>query len=242
MIIVTIVFVLFATATIFLLANIAKHSKFINYKTDYINFQTVYQISLLIFSLCVLLLLYMMDQANFEHFIQIGDISAPAQRVDLLGIPEGENWLSLGMSLTFVITLVTSIVIYLQFKLSKMDIIIVFPYIKWVVFFSLTNSFAEEVIYRAGVIIPLYGKIDNTHIYLLSAILFGIPHYKGLPSGITGVFMAALLGYLLAKSVVETHGFFWAWSIHFLQDVVIIAAALATSLYKTNNNLRTVSE
>jgi hypothetical protein len=36
--------------------------------------------------------------------------------------------------------------------------------------------------------------------------------------------MAGLLGWLLAKSVLETNGIFWAWCIHFLQDIVIFSA------------------
>lgn len=36
--------------------------------------------------------------------------------------------------------------------------------------------------------------------------------------------MAGLLGWLLAKSVVETNGIFWAWFIHFVQDIVIFSA------------------
>jgi uncharacterized protein len=33
--------------------------------------------------------------------------------------------------------------------------------------------------------------------------------------------LAGFLGWLLAKSIVETRGIFWAWFIHFLQDVII---------------------
>jgi hypothetical protein len=45
-----------------------------------------------------------------------------------------------------------------------------------------------------------------------------------MPSGIIGATMAGVLGLVLAKSLYETNGFFWAWSIHFLQDVIIIGA------------------
>jgi hypothetical protein len=31
------------------------------------------------------------------------------------------------------------------------------------------------------------------------------------------------MGWLLAKSMQETHGLFWAWFIHFLQDVWIFS-------------------
>ena len=64
---------------------------------------------------------------------------------------------------------------------------------------------------------------EGTRVMLLiSAILFGIPHLAGMPSGIIGATMAGVLGLVLAKSLYETNGFFWAWTIHFIQDVIII--------------------
>ena len=61
-------------------------------------------------------------------------------------------------------------------------------------------------------------------IFGISGILFGLAHIFGMPSGIIGISLAAILGFVLAKSVFEIQGFFWAWLIHFLQDVVIIGS------------------
>jgi hypothetical protein len=94
----------------------------------------------------------------------------------------------------------------------------------WIVLFSLTNSFGEEAIYRIGIVSPLKDVITPTTVFLISAVLFGIPHFAGMPSGVIGVVMAGVLGFVLAKSVFETQGIFWAWLIHFLQDVVIIGS------------------
>ena len=47
-------------------------------------------------------------------------------------------------------------------------------------------------------------------------------HY-GIPYGVVGVAMAFALGWLLARSMVETRGLFWAWFIHFCQDVIIFS-------------------
>lgn len=66
-------------------------------------------------------------------------------------------------------------------------------------------------------------------IYFLSAILFGVPHLAGMPSGVIGATMAGFLGFVLAKSLHETKGFFWAWVIHFIQDVIIIGALFLLS-------------
>jgi membrane protease YdiL (CAAX protease family) len=61
-------------------------------------------------------------------------------------------------------------------------------------------------------------------IFLISAVIFGLAHIKGMPNGFIGVILAGLLGYILSKSVHETNGIFWAWFIHFLQDVIIIGS------------------
>lgn len=45
-------------------------------------------------------------------------------------------------------------------------------------------------------------------------------------NGVIGILMAGVLGWLMMKSVMETQGIFWAWSIHFLQDVVIFSALI----------------
>jgi membrane protease YdiL (CAAX protease family) len=85
------------------------------------------------------------------------------------------------------------------------------------------------MIYRIGIVSPLKGLLTPTTIFLISATIFGLAHVNGMPSGIIGMSLAGILGFVLAKSVYETNGFFWAWIIHFLQDVVIIG-----SLYLMN--------
>lgn len=65
---------------------------------------------------------------------------------------------------------------------------------------------------------------------MLSGALFGGVHYFGIPGGLIGVALAGFLGWLLAKSITETRGVFWAWSLHFLQDLVIFTAVFATTI------------
>ena len=67
---------------------------------------------------------------------------------------------------------------------------------------------------------------ENKTILLISAALFGVPHYFGTPSGIPGVLMAGFLGWLLALSLIETQGLLVAWALHFVQDVVIIGSTI----------------
>jgi len=213
-----------ATVVILNLGRFAEKSPFPVSGLQYINTQLKYQVLLLCVALVVLVAIYFVNTTNFLAFLSVGNIAASANEVSWLGISTGESWLSLGTSLAFFITLATSTFIYLQFRKSGCSLRLLFPYIPWVLAFSLTNSFSEEVVYRLGVIVPLVGSIDTAYILLISAAAFGAPHLRGMPNGIVGALMAGLLGWLLAKSVIETSGIFWAWSIHFLQDVVIFSA------------------
>jgi len=75
-------------------------------------------------------------------------------------------------------------------------------------------------------VVVLKDTVKDRTIPFVSAILFGSVHYWGSPGGILGVLVAGFLGWFLTKSILETKGIFWAWWIHFLQDVIIITAIL----------------
>lgn len=230
-----------ATAVVLNLSRFADKPLFSVSSLDYINTQSKYQALLLGVALLVLFVLNFVNASNFSAFLALGNIAAPAKEVSWLGISKGESWLDLGASLTFFITLATATFIYLQFRKSGGNLKKLLPFLPWVLLFSLSNSFSEEVIYRLGVVVPLAGAIDTNHILLVSAVAFGAPHLRGMPNGIVGALMAGLLGWLLAKSVIETNGIFWAWFIHFLQDVVIFSAfvlvAANKSLNRTHNGM-----
>lgn len=71
------------------------------------------------------------------------------------------------------------------------------------------------------------GGLNSAALYkatlFLGSVVFGVIHYWGAaPRGIFGSLLAAWIGYFLTKSMLETKGFFWAWLIHFAQDVVIM--------------------
>jgi len=52
----------------------------------------------------------------------------------------------------------------------------------------------------------------------------------GVPYGVIGVTMATFLGWLSGKAMLETRGFFWAWFIHVVQDVLIFSFMAAGSI------------
>lgn len=228
-IILTLAIVVGATAGILNLSRFTQPPSFSVSRLEYIDAQLKYQALLLGVAILVLLAIYFLNKSNFESSLSIGDVSAPAKGVSWLGISQGESWLNLGTSLSFFITLATTMFVFLQFRKLGPNLWQNLPFLPWALLFSITNSFSEEVIYRLGVVVPLAGAVNQDYILLLSATAFGLPHLRGMPSGIVGAFMAGLLGWLLAKSLLKTNGIFWAWFIHFLQDIIIFTGFVMTA-------------
>jgi len=200
---------------------------------SYLNFQANYQLLLLLVAVMSLLATYLLNKPNFMEYFSFGQIAASGNELKIFGIKQGDSWLKTGLSLSVVITSVTALFMFFQLKNNNVDWSILQSGIIWILLFSLTNSFGEEMIYRIGLVAPLKGILAPATIFLVSAIIFGLAHIKGMPSGIIGMSLAGILGYVLAKSVFETHGFFWAWTIHFLQDMVIMGSLYLMNVAKS---------
>ena len=227
----TVLLVIGATTIVLNLNRWAQNKPYSLSQLPFIKVQAKYQSLLLAVTLTVLAVLHFFNSSNFARFFALGNLSAPAAAVALFGIAEGESWLTVGGSLTLFITLATATFTFLQFRKLKGGLMRLIPFTPYVLLFSLSNSFAEEVIYRLGVIVPLHGAIEPQYILILSAIAFGAPHLRGMPNGIVGALMAGVLGWLLAKSMLETSGIFWAWGIHFVQDVVIFSGLVLNAIH-----------
>ncbi len=180
----------------------------------------------------VLLLARLLGPLSFKKFFGLGKLDAPVEPVRLIGLtPQpGESWLQVGRNFAFIITGVTFIFIYLQAIRGNSIAAANLRYLPWILVFSVTNAFTEEMITRFAVVSALDGLIPARYIYLVSAAIFGLVHYFGTPGGIAGVLMAGFMGWLLAKSIVECRGIAWAWLIHGLQDIVIFTGLFFVNL------------
>lgn len=190
-------------------------------QNDYLNFQFNYQFLLLLISLLSLTVTYFLNKKNLE-LLYIWRHFTTAKELKLFGIKANDSWLKTGISLTIFISLATATFMYFQLKQSQVNWDLLKSGIFWILLFSLTNSFGEEMIFRIDIVSPLKGLLQPMTIFIISAILYVLPHMAGMPSGLIGATMAGILGLILAKSLYETNGFFWAWIIHFLKDVIII--------------------
>jgi membrane protease YdiL (CAAX protease family) len=212
------------TLLLLLAGSFSRKSGLVVSSSHYINSQMNYQVILLIIAVFSLLATYQLNESVFLEYFSFGKIISPGNELKIFGIKQGDSWLKTGLSLCVVITSVTALFMFFQLKRFSVDWSVLRSGIFWILLFSLTNSFSEEMIYRIGLISPLKGLLAPESIFLISAIIFGLAHAKGVPNGILGMSLAGVLGYVLAKSVFETQGFFWAWIIHFLQDIVIIGS------------------
>ncbi len=185
----------------------------------------------LAFSLALanLLVAYGLFPANFKRFARIGDSRVHPTPVRLLGIKATDTWRGVGSNFAIVITVVTSIFLYLNVlngDLSKVTTAVA-NFAPFILIFAALNALTEEAITRFAVVVSLEGVLPRATVALVSALIFGIPHYFGTPGGFIGALMAGFIGWLLAKSIQETEGVWWSWFIHFLQDVVIFTAFFA---------------
>lgn len=189
-----------------------------------------YQLLTLGLALLVLLVTYLLNPASFWRFFRLGRLNAPAQPIKWLGIEEGQTWGEIGRNFAIIISLATGAFVYFNVARGQSLAPDHARLLLWIPILAASNAFVEEMVTRFSVVSLLDGVLARPIIYLISALVFGIPHYFGVPGGPLGALMAAFLGWLLAKSIAETEGVFWAWFIHFLQDVIIFTALFLAAL------------
>ena len=229
--ILTISLVLIAT-TILLLANKFLPSIDISFNNNlFVNKLLKYQLLALILSLTLMFFTLKLTPQS-KSLLSFGNVESVAIKEKWLGINGKSTWKINGFQLAFFISLATGIFMFIAVKYTNSLSNFQYWFIPVIIFISLTNSFSEEIIYRfvingnLGVIAP---KIT---ILIISAILFGLPHYMGYPNGIAGVIMSAMLGYILSKATYETNGVGIALTIHFIQDLIIFTALFMMNIKK----------
>lgn len=88
--------------------------------------------------------------------------------------------------------------------------------------FALFNSITEEIIVRGIIWDGLSVIFKSPYIIIpLQAILFGIMHINGFPSGWIGVFLASIYGIFLGIIRYKSNGIFYPILSHFFVDLFI---------------------
>jgi len=151
-----------------------------------------------------------------------GDPRAIANPTPLLpGLKEPNQWHRVARQFLpfFVITL--SIVIGIQIRPDWNQISKALIFLPAIVLASAINAYAEEFEFRSVFLVRLESVLGPQQAILITTALFGLLHYFGAPSGPFGVVLSGFLGWVAAKSMIETRGIVWAFSLHFLADFII---------------------
>lgn len=167
-----------------------------------------------------------------RRFLKVGQLDAPVVPARWIGLnpKPHETWLHVGRNFAVILPAVTAVAIWFQVvsgnTLSLASVLHALP---WALGLSVANAAVEEGICRYGVLAALADRFGDRVAIVASALLFGGVHWFGTPGHLPGVLLAAFLGWLLAKSMVETQGMGWALLLHALVDVPIITAELSVS-------------
>lgn len=177
----------------------------------------------LIVTLVLIAALFLLKKSRERFFLVKGDTSAEAEPVSWLGIKPGERWNTLGRNFALIISLGTLAFLIFAGR-PPMDIVVqALAFLPAVLIAAVLNAFNEEMTYKASFLSVLEDAVGKHQALWLMAAYFGIGHFYGIPYGVVGVVMAGFLGWFLGKSMLETRGLWWAWFIHFWQDVLIFA-------------------
>jgi membrane protease YdiL (CAAX protease family) len=180
-----------------------------------VNFTFTMQAMVLPASFVVLFVIYFYDRSAFRKFFRVGMRSGNGDH----------DWNIYGPLAAVGFTLGTAMM--MSFQVTSQNGVINRSFIELlplVLLLSATNAWSEEIFSRFAFVAGLDGKVQPVTICWVSGIVFGLGHIFGTPSGLFGVVASGTLGWILAKSVIETKGLGWAIFIHFLQDVMIFGA------------------
>lgn len=228
-IIYTILIVVLTTAALLTAGKVLPEIPFVFHPNNFIDSLIKFQAFALTLGLIVLIAVSKFFSES-KALLAIGNLKNIAAKEPWLGINGKSTWAKNAFQLLLFISLGTATFMFLGLKYTNSLGNFSWCFVPFVLLFSFTNSFAEEVIFRYTVV----GMLNNHHpkmfIQITSAALFGLPHYFGNPSGIIGVVMAGVLGYVLCKATIETKGIGIAWVIHFVQDIIIFTALLMINI------------
>ena len=176
------------------------------------------RVLLAIYALGVVPVLAVLGYRGREAYLALGRLTAPAMRVGRREV----SWMIVGpiamlglvaMTTAFASSTVTPTADLWQKALPLLPV-------AWLA--AGLNAFAEEVLYRAGLLGPLARVVGSGPAVAILAVWFGLGHwYGGIPSGVMGLVLAGSLGLLFGKAMVQTRGLGWPWALHFSADAAI---------------------
>jgi membrane protease YdiL (CAAX protease family) len=150
-------------------------------------------------------------------------VKAPVQFIKRLGITYPLTWRALGIIFIVVAGVILPCYLTLTIHINIEMASRLLANAPAVLLAAALNAPNEEFQFRAVLLGRLIPAVGEKQALWLTVAIFGIGHYYGQPSGIIGVLLAGLAGWLWGTSMLETKGWRWALALHFIQDVVILS-------------------
>ena len=181
-------------------------------------------------ALAVVATMLVLKGPRSEFYLVMGRNDSPFQPVWWLWTSRPVPWHHIGLVLSLCIGLGLLVFLGMAGKPDPATLLKAMPWLPVVGLFAAMNAFGEEMCCRASLLATLRDAAGERQALWLTAVCFGLAHFYGVPYGVIGVVMAGWLGLVLGKAMLETRGFFWAWFIHFVQDVLIFPFLVVGSI------------
>ena len=156
-----------------------------------------------------------------DLFLRIGKLNAPVKPERILWFRSPLRWWHLGPLIIVIFAMAMTAFLFSHLRPDFWQLSQHWQLFPWAVATAALNAANEEFQFRCVPLAHLRNVLPVREALWLTAIFFGLAHYFGQPSGLVGIVMATIAGWIWAKSMVETRGVGWAFGIHMMQDVVI---------------------
>lgn len=136
-----------------------------------------------------------------------GQLNAPNEPIRWLGDMQSEPWTRYGRGLAISMSVVMLTVTAPGSRPPLKTLLKIVPLLSVVLVFAMLKSFNENFASRSSLfpqLLPTFGKAQSL---LLPSVFFGMWHYYGMQPGARMIF-PTFLGWVSAKAMVETKGFF----------------------------------
>jgi hypothetical protein len=180
------------------------------------------QLPRLLLSLFAWITLVLMGMKRRDYFLVMGQLDAPNEPIHWLGEKQSEPWTRYGRRWAVNMFIVMLVVTALGFRPPLDAMVKIIPLLPAILVFALLNSFNENFASRASLLPQLLPSFGKSHSLLLPAVFFGMWHFYGMPPG-AGMIFPTFLGWVSAKAMVETKGFFWSWAIQVPLDFIVFS-------------------
>lgn len=172
-------------------------------------------------ALALIGLLFLLRKRRRRFFLVRGELNAMTGPVKWLGERQHSPLWKFGLVFTLVVIVAQFFMMIIPLSPTADTLRNLGPLIPVVLLLASINGATEEIILRAAPISTVYEVVGESNAIWMAAVLFGLSHYVGgIPSGVPGVLITALLGWFFGRCMVDSRGFFWPWLFHAVQDIV----------------------